>query len=159
MRHLALRGTSANAAPSGTQAAEEAAVGSAHAPSRPSSRATDHVLDHHWLPAGTSQSARRRPVVSVVAKHELGPAPLDHLPLARLEHRLELIETSGRGGRVTSAIPGKPAPAVQPQPQPVQGSQRDQDDRQAGDCHEEHHSHTRLTQRAAGAFPAGVLVP
>jgi hypothetical protein len=83
--------------------------------------------------------------VPLVAEHELGPAPLDHVPLAGVEHRLELIEASGRGGPVTIAIPGKPAPAVQPPPQPVQGSQRDQDDRQTRDRHEEHHSHTRLT--------------
>jgi hypothetical protein len=48
---------------------------------------------------------------------------------------------------------------VQPPPQPVHGGQRDQDDRQAGNRQEEHHSHTRLTQRAASAFPAGVRVP
>jgi hypothetical protein len=95
--------------------------------------------------------------VSVTAEHELRPVPLDHMPLAGVEHRLELIEASGRGGPVTMAIPGKPAPAAQPPPQPVQGSQRDQDDRQARDRHEEHHSHTPLTQRAASAFPAGFL--
>jgi hypothetical protein len=118
---------------------------SARAHSRPSLRATDGVPDHHWLPAGTSQRVRRRPVVSVVAKHELRPAPLDHVPLAGVEHRLELIQASSRGGPVTIAIPGKPAPAAQPHAQPVQGSQRDQDDRQAGDRHEEQHSHTRAT--------------
>lgn len=95
----------------------------------------------------------------VAAKHELRPAPLDHMPRAGVEHRLELIEASGRGGPVTIAIPGKPAPAAQPRPKPVQGGQRDQDDRQARDRHEEHHSHTRPTQRAASAFPADVLVP
>jgi len=109
-------------------------------------RAADYVPDHHWLPTGTSHSARRRPVVSVVAEHQLCPAPLDHVPLAGVEYRLELIEATGRGGPVTIAIPGKPTPAAQPQPQPVQGSQRDQDDRQARDRHEEHHSHTRLTR-------------
>ena len=121
--------------------------------------ALGHIRDQHGLSARTRQSVRRRPVVSVVAKHELGPAPLDHMPRAGVKRRLELIEASGRGGPVTIAIPGKPAPAAQPRAQPVQGSQHDQDDRQAGDRHEEHDSHTWLTRRAASAFRADVLVP
>jgi len=97
--------------------------------------------------------------VTVVAKHELSPAPLDHMPLAGVKHRLELIQASGRSRPVTIAMPGKPTPAAQPQAQPVQGSERDQDDRQAGDGHEEHHSHTWLTHRATRAYRADVLVP
>jgi hypothetical protein len=38
---------------------------------------------------------------------------------------------------------------VQPQAQSVQGGQRDQADSQAGDGHEEQHSHARLTHGAA----------
>ena len=33
--------------------------------------------------------------MTVVAKHELSPAPLDHMPLAGVKHRLELIQASG----------------------------------------------------------------
>jgi len=68
----------------------------------------DYVRDRRWLPGGISQSTRRRPVVPVVAQHELSPAPLDHMPRAGVEHRLELIEAGGRGGPVAVAIQASP---------------------------------------------------
>ena len=85
----------------------------------------------------------------IVAKHELGPALIDRVPRAGVKHRLEFIEARRRGGPTAVAIPGKPASAVQPQAQSVQGGQRDQADSQAGDGHEEQHSHARLTHGAA----------
>jgi hypothetical protein len=83
-------------------------------------------------PVEIDADVRRRAVVSIVVKHELGAALIDRVPLAGVKHRLELIEARGRGGPVTVAIPGKAASAVQPQAQPVQGGQRDQTDSQAG---------------------------
>ena len=84
----------------------------------------------------------------IVAKHELGPALIDRVPRAGVKHRLEFIEARRRGGPTAVAIPGKPAPAVQPQAQSVQGGQRDQADSQARDGHEEQHTHARLTHGA-----------
>jgi hypothetical protein len=90
--------------------------------------------------------------VFIVAKHELSPAVIDRVPRAGVKHRLEFIEASRRGRPMAVAIPGKPAPAVQPQAQPVQGGQRDQADSQARDGHEEQHSHAQLTHGPFGVF-------
>jgi hypothetical protein len=90
--------------------------------------------------------------VFIVAKHELNPALIDRVPLARVKHRLKFILARGGGRPMTVAIPGKPASAAQPPAQSIQGGQRDQADSQARDGHEEQHSHQRLTQRAVSAF-------
>jgi hypothetical protein len=92
--------------------------------------------------------------VFIVAEHELGPALIDGVPLAGVKHRLEFIEARRRGGPTAVAIPGKPASAVQPQAQSVQGGQRDQADSQARDGHEEQHSHARLTYGAVWRVPS-----
>ena len=83
-----------------------------------------------------------------VAKHELIPASLDRMLLAGAERCLKLIEACCSGRPVAIAIPGKPTPAVQPDAQPVQGSQRNQADSQTRNSHEEHHSHGGLTHQA-----------
>jgi hypothetical protein len=59
--------------------------------------------------------------VFAVTKDKLNPAPLDHVPLAGVKRRLELIEAD-RGRRpVTVAIPREPASAMDPRAEPVQG--------------------------------------
>lgn len=110
------------------------------------------MRDHDSPPVKIDADVRRRAVVVIVAKHELSPASIDRVPLAGVKHRLEFIEARRRGGPMTVAIPGKPASAAQPQAQSVQGGQRDQTDSQAGDGHEEQHSHERLTHPAVSAF-------
>ena len=87
-----------------------------------------------------------------IAKHELSPAPLDRMPLAGVERSLKLIEAGRRGGPAAIAIPGKPAPAVQPDAQPVHGSQRNQADSHTRNSHEEHHAHGRPTHQAVQPF-------
>ena len=70
---------------------------------------TDHTTigcarDDDSPPVEIDADVRRRAVVSIVVKHELGAALIDRVPLAGVKHRLELIEARGRGGPVTVAI-------------------------------------------------------
>src|SRR5579859_6371386 len=88
----------------------------------------------------------------IVAKHEFGPAPLYRVPVAGVEQGVQLIEAGRRSGPVAVAIPGKPASAVQPHAEPVQGSEHNQAGSQTGDGHEEHQAHDRPTHRAVYAF-------
>jgi hypothetical protein len=89
----------------------------------------------------------------VVTEYELAFAPLDRVPAAGVERGLELIEAGCGRGPVTVAIPREPAPAVYPPPEPVQGAEHDQADRQARDGHEEYEGHARSTCPADQAFP------
>jgi hypothetical protein len=52
------------------------------------------------------------------------------------EHGLQFIEAGRRSRPVAVAIPGKPASAVQPHAEPVQGSERNQAGSQTGDGYE-----------------------
>jgi hypothetical protein len=122
------------------------------APSSLSGRQAGYERDRDSPPGEIDAGVRRRAVVFIVAEHMLSPALIDRVPLAGVKHRLQFIEARGWGGPVTVAIPGKPAPAAQPQAQSIQGGQRDQSDSQARDGHEEQHSHGRLTHRAVSAF-------
>jgi hypothetical protein len=72
----------------------------------------------------------------IVAKHELGSASLDRMPFSEVEHRLKLIEAGRGDGPMAIAIPEKPTPAVQPDAQPVHGSQGNQADSQTPNSHE-----------------------
>ena len=120
---------------------------------------TGHARDHDSPPVEIDAGVRGRGVVFIVAKHELSPASIDRVPRAGVKHRLEFIEARRRGGPAAVAIPGKPASAVQPQAQPVQGGQRDQADSQAGDGHEEQHSHAWLTHGAVWRVPMAAESP
>ena len=88
----------------------------------------------------------------IVAKHEFSPVPHYQVPVAGVENGLQFIEASRRSGPVAVAIPGKPASAVQPHAEPVQGSEHNQASSQAGDGHEEHEAHDGPTHRAVYAF-------
>ena len=77
----------------------------------------------------------------VVTECELKPALFDRVPFARVEHGLEFIKAGRRSGPVTIAVPGKPAAAVYPQAQPVEGGKRNQSDSQPRDSHEEYDVH------------------
>lgn len=89
----------------------------------------------------------------IVTENEFDPASLDSVPAPGIEDGLELVQASRMRGPVTAAIPGQPAPAVQPQAGPVQGGQHDQADGQPGNRHEENNGHAPATRRAFPAFP------
>ena len=77
----------------------------------------------------------------VVTEYQLKPALLDRVPFARVEHGLEFIKAGRRSGPVTIAVPGKPAAAVYPHAQPVEGGKDSQADSQPRDGHEEYGAH------------------
>jgi hypothetical protein len=84
-------------------------------------RRAGYARDHDPPPGEIDADVRRRGAVFIVAEHELSPALIDGVPRAGVQHCLEFIEPRGRGGPMTVPIPGKPASAVQPQPQSIQG--------------------------------------
>ena len=65
-------------------------------------------------------------VVFVVAEHGLEPSAFDCVPLAGLKYGLQFVKASRGSGPVTVAVPGKPAAAVYPQSESVQGGEQDQ---------------------------------
>ena len=77
----------------------------------------------------------------VVTDDELHPALLDRVPFARVEKGLEFIKAGRRSRPVAIAVPGKPAAAVQPQAEPVQGGKHNQAGGQPRDGHEEYEGH------------------
>jgi hypothetical protein len=102
-------------------------------------------------PAGPEVNAhtRRGAVALVVAQHQLQVAPLDRVPLAGVEHRLEFVEARGGGRAAAIAEPGQPATAADPPAEAVHHGQRGQADHQAGEGQEENERHVRCNARQA----------
>jgi hypothetical protein len=60
-------------------------------------RRARYARDHDPPTGEIDADVRRRAVVFIVAERELSPAPVDRVPRAGVQHRLEFIEARSRG--------------------------------------------------------------